>query len=63
MKAKREEAGMSVRELSEASGVPDRTIRHWEAGHAADASYANLRKVADALGCSVGDVMEGEERG
>lgn len=62
MKKKRKDAGMSIRELSDASGVPDRTIRHWEAGHAAGASYANLSKVAKALGCTIDDIVEGEEK-
>ena len=54
----RKRAGMSIRGLSEASGVPARTICHWEAGHAENASYASLRKVAEALGCSVEEIVE-----
>lgn len=62
LKQIRKEAGMSMRALSEASGIPERTIYHWEAGHAADARYAHLRKVADALGCTMEEIVEGEAR-
>lgn len=58
LKEIRLDRGISVRELSKRSGVPERTIRHWESGHVGSAGYSGLKKVADVLACSVSDIVD-----
>lgn len=48
---------MSQMELSKRSGIPYRTIQHWEEGHVEDAKVGSLKKVADLLGCKVDDLL------
>lgn len=48
-------------ELSKKSGVHWRTIQDWERGGLARAKLCNLKKVADALGCSIDELIEGED--
>lgn len=61
LKRLRKERRYTLLELSEKSGVHWRTIQDWENGGLARAKLRNLKKVADALGCSVGELIEGEE--
>lgn len=56
LKEKRAEKGLSQRKLAELSGVPYRTIENWEQRGIDHATVGNLRKVARALGCTVGDL-------
>ena len=67
LKEVREARGVSINQLSKLSGVPERTIRHWESGHVGSAGYSGLKKVADALACSVAIssaiAKEGKDRG
>jgi len=57
LKEKRLEAGYSQRRLSDESGIPLRTVQHWEYGHIARATVGELKRVADALGCKVDDLL------
>lgn len=57
IKDERLRAGLSQSGLSRESGVPIRTIQHWEQGHIMDAKARNLKKVADALGCAVDELI------
>lgn len=63
MKEERKRAGFSQTALSRASGVPLRTIQHWDRGNAIDARAKNLVKVADVLGCSLDDLVGREVPG
>ena len=49
LREKREAAGLSRRQLSEASGVPFGTVHHYEDGRRAP-SFANVVRLANALG-------------
>ena len=62
LKEMRERAGMTQAELSTEVGIPVRTISYWENGRALGMSAENLRKVATALGCTIDEIVEGEER-
>lgn len=61
LKDKRNEAGLSQSELAARSGVHMRTIQHWERYGVLNAKAGNLKQVADALGCTV-DELIGEQR-
>ena len=58
LKDKRNEAGLSQSELAARSGVPMRTIQHWERHGALNAKAGNLKQVADALGCTVSNSLD-----
>lgn len=57
LKERRKAAGMTVEALSEASGVPIRTIFHWERNGTGRATVESLKKVADALNVDIGDLV------
>ena len=57
LKDERKKRGVSQAELSRMTGIPVRTISHWEMGHVAEAKAKNLKKAADALGCKFDDLM------
>lgn len=57
LRKKREEKGLSRRALSEASGVPYRTLEYWEIRGVDRATVGNLKKVAKTLGCKTGDLI------
>lgn len=61
MKEERTRAGLSQSALSRASGVPLRTVQHWERGNVMAASARSLLKAANALGCTLDDLVRGEE--
>lgn len=61
LKLRRVGAGMSQRDLSKRSGVPRRTIQEWERRGCGNAAAGSLKKAADALGCTVDDLLEGDE--
>ena len=50
LKQLREEKNMSVRELSEASGISSRNINYWEAGRYTPCSFESYEQLADVLG-------------
>lgn len=56
IKAFREKAGMSQRDLAYAIGVSQAAIAQWETGET-QPTLDNLRKVADILGVSPGDLL------
>ena len=56
LKEKRREAGLTVKALSELSGVPARTIQNWESDGVGHASVENLLKVARALGVTLDEL-------
>lgn len=56
LKEKRIAAGFSQQGLADATGVPRRTIQNWERD-VSKASVLPLKKVADALGCKVDDLI------
>ena len=46
LKDERKKRGVSQAELSRMTGIPVRTISHWEMGHVAEAKAKNLKKAA-----------------
>lgn len=60
LKKIRKERGLSWARLSDMSGVPVSTLAHWEAGGIAAARVGSVGRVADALGCSIDDLMKDE---
>lgn len=57
LKEKRKEMRLTQKELSKISGVPLRTIENWEQIGVDHATVGNLKKVARALGCSIGELV------
>lgn len=57
LKDKRKEAGLSQSELAARSGVHMRTIQNWERYGVLNAKAGNLKQVADALGCTVDELI------
>ena len=53
----RREAGMSQEDVSRASGVPLRTVQHWEERGVWNARAGSLKKVADAVGATVDELL------
>ena len=56
IRALREARGMSQTELAEALGVDQTTVSAWETGKA-EPTIFNLRRLADILGVSPGDLL------
>lgn len=56
IKTFREKAGMSQRDLAYAIGVSQSAVAQWETG-IAQPTLDNLRKVADILGISPGELL------
>ncbi len=54
------EQGISRRELARRSGVPLRTLENWSMRTRLPRDVYQLHKVAQALGCSIEDIMEPE---
>lgn len=56
----RERKGMSQSELSKASGISVRTIQAYEQGarKLSGASYDNLKKLSDALGVTIEELVK-----
>lgn len=54
------EQGISRKELAERSGVPRRTLENWSMRTRLPRDVYQLHKVAQALGCSIEDIMEPE---
>lgn len=61
LKDVRKRKGMSWKTLSEKSGVPVSTIANWERGNIGKARLSGVKRVADALGCGISELIEGEE--
>lgn len=59
LKERREKTGLTQKGLSEASGVPLRTIQNWELRGVDHATVGNLKKAAAVLGCSLDDLAGG----
>lgn len=57
IKELREKAGLSRIELAELSGVPYRTLENWEKGIRKPLNVYQLKKVADALKCTVEELI------
>lgn len=58
----RKRAKMTRRQLAEKSGVAESTIQYWEDNGVRRATVGNLMKVADALGCSLDQIVKGDYR-
>ena len=56
------EQGISRKELAERSGVPRRTLENWSMRTRLPRDVYQLHKVAQALGCSIEEIMEPEPR-
>ena len=54
------EQGISRKNLAERSGVPRRTLENWSMRTRLPRDVYQLYKVAQALGCSIEDIMEPE---
>ena len=61
IKILRESAGLTIQQLSEQSGVNNRTIRHWEDGDRIPRDVYQLRKLAVALGVAIEDLIIWED--
>ena len=57
VKEYREKTGMTQAELSEKSGVSRTMISKLETNQKVDCKVSTLISIADALGCSVGDIF------
>ena len=58
IKTLRENAGISMAELSRKSGVPYRTINDSEYEKRKPRDVYQLKKIADALGCQIEDLID-----
>lgn len=58
----RKRSGLTQKGLAELSGVPVRTIQYWEDKGVRRANVGSLMKVADALGCSLDQIVKGDYR-
>lgn len=61
LKRLRKERRYTLLELSKRSGVHWRTLQVWERGGLGRAKLCNLKKVADALECSIDELIDGED--
>lgn len=57
LKEKRRQAKMTQPQLAETSGVPLRTIQNWEMRGIERAMVGKLKRVCDALGCKIDDLL------
>lgn len=60
IKQLRENLNMSRADLAKESGVPARTIDDWENERRKPRDVYQLKKIADALGCYIEDLIEWE---
>ena len=58
LKILREKAGLSQSELAEKAGVPLDSLQNWEQARN-EPLPSSLRKIANALGCSLDDLLPG----
>lgn len=58
----RRAAGMTQEELSEASGVPRRTIQDWERFGVSPRTASQLIAMSDALGCTVDQILRDDRK-
>lgn len=58
IKELRKKAGLTRTELAELSGVPYRTLENWESGVRRPQNIYQLKKVADALHCTVEELIK-----
>jgi transcriptional regulator with XRE-family HTH domain len=57
LRRRREELGLSLRNVADRSGVPNNSILHIEQGSIASPAPDKLARIADALGMSLADVF------
>lgn len=62
LRRKRREAGLSTRQLAEIAVLSAATVSYLERG-VYSAEPGTLRKLADALGCEIADIMAADPRG
>lgn len=60
LQQKRKEAGLSQSQLAAKSGVPLRTLQHWENGDRdiRKAAVMTVMALAEALGCRMEDLLD-----
>jgi transcriptional regulator with XRE-family HTH domain len=61
IKELRTKKNMNRKQLSDLSGVPSRTIDDWENGRRTPRDVYQLKKVADALGVKIEDLIDWKE--
>lgn len=63
LKHMREEVGLSQLQLSDAAGVPIRTLQNYEQGRLDidQCSFERIIRIAIALGCKVEDILSGDD--
>lgn len=61
IKELRTKKNMNRKQLSDLSGVPSRTIDDWENGRRTPRDVYQLKKVADALGVKIEDLINWKE--
>ena len=57
LKEARMKAGLSQAKLAEKAGVTPRAIQKWEANGTGKAQLGCMKRVADALGCKLEDLV------
>lgn len=57
LRKRRIAAGLSQTSLAEKSDIPMRTIQHWEHYGILKAQVGSVKRVADALGCTVDELI------
>lgn len=63
LKDMRKGRGLTLAELSEAADIPINTLIHWEKGNIMRAHVDAVKRAADALGCTVDDLISEREGG
>lgn len=59
VREQRERKGMTQEQLGIASGVASSTVSHIENGRRGNVSLSRIMRIADALGCEPGDLVNG----
>ncbi len=63
LKDMRKRRGLTLAELSEAADIPVNTLIHWERGNIMRAHVDAVKRAADALSCTVDELISEEEGG
>jgi transcriptional regulator with XRE-family HTH domain len=59
VREERERKGMTQEQLGIASGIASSTVSHIENGRRGNVSLSRIMRIADALGCEPGDLVNG----
>ncbi len=62
LREKRKELKLTAKELSERSGVPEKTIYRIETNEVADPKISSLKPIIEVLGCSADEIIMDKEK-